>query len=742
MNVVSTEMDKSRDVRRGMTRFSRQQINTNKKQQQSRPNMLFGSVAGAGAGAGEFVSLEKAKKEKIRRLCSVNGHRESPDPYPKSNTHCETEMGSSCCCDLSSDNRESQCLLHSLHASSPITNSATNIFKIPKKFFYDCNVVNHASVPRKLRSAMKKRSQESVSLPLPDSKKTNHTRGGVEVHRKDDLKKQKLNLKQGESDWSSKSTVSGSITKDEEEVVETLYALAGMFPEGDSMDKNKMNGETIQVKPSAPPETVTATEVKKEDTNTVPPSTLEDSTNNVAKLSSLNKTISQDQPDLPDSRKPHFEPDSTSSQMRPSGSFPFLARCEPEAYKLSCIPGDSHVLSELALETGLKQQPVTNLFDRSAEMAIGVTAAESQMAQQHIIKEPGKNGLALWQNLALGSCTPSSSKTFSLESGSSTEKVSKVTKDRKSTKRCVTHVNISCLIRNLQMHNKDSILQQPLQLKPHSGIKQTVLMYPKDSSNLRNATNGNIPGSSSATNRNDYEARNDIQQTNMAYQEQPQVASASGRNTSNKLTFHFLSLSAGGISMEANNSSNKVGNAIESLSQLQGKGPYLHSFQQQQSLVPFSIPASRYADHLSMATATQQVQLQLPQYSSNPFCVPPYMSHSGVTKQQRLWAAPYKPGGTSTVLTQFPSWQNGKPQSSTSMHYTQNAIPPFSSLDAVGPKYNTIPQKQLPKMAISSSLPPTKGKRSDHHLPSMYQESNGRLSAGGTPLQLLCDERL
>ncbi|KAK8642360.1 hypothetical protein V6N13_011707 [Hibiscus sabdariffa] len=735
-------MDKSRDVRRGMTRFSRQQINTNKKQQQSRPNMLFGSVAGAGAGAGEFVSLEKAKKEKIRRLCSVNGHRESPDPYPKSNTHCETEMGSSCCCDLSSDNRESQCLLHSLHASSPITNSATNIFKIPKKFFYDCNVVNHASVPRKLRSAMKKRSQESVSLPLPDSKKTNHTRGGVEVHRKDDLKKQKLNLKQGESDWSSKSTVSGSITKDEEEVVETLYALAGMFPEGDSMDKNKMNGETIQVKPSAPPETVTATEVKKEDTNTVPPSTLEDSTNNVAKLSSLNKTISQDQPDLPDSRKPHFEPDSTSSQMRPSGSFPFLARCEPEAYKLSCIPGDSHVLSELALETGLKQQPVTNLFDRSAEMAIGVTAAESQMAQQHIIKEPGKNGLALWQNLALGSCTPSSSKTFSLESGSSTEKVSKVTKDRKSTKRCVTHVNISCLIRNLQMHNKDSILQQPLQLKPHSGIKQTVLMYPKDSSNLRNATNGNIPGSSSATNRNDYEARNDIQQTNMAYQEQPQVASASGRNTSNKLTFHFLSLSAGGISMEANNSSNKVGNAIESLSQLQGKGPYLHSFQQQQSLVPFSIPASRYADHLSMATATQQVQLQLPQYSSNPFCVPPYMSHSGVTKQQRLWAAPYKPGGTSTVLTQFPSWQNGKPQSSTSMHYTQNAIPPFSSLDAVGPKYNTIPQKQLPKMAISSSLPPTKGKRSDHHLPSMYQESNGRLSAGGTPLQLLCDERL
>ncbi|GMI91326.1 hypothetical protein like AT1G75730 [Hibiscus trionum] len=750
-------MDKSRDVRRGMTRFSRQQINTNKKQQQqSRPNILFGSVGVAGAGAREFVSLEKAKKEKIRRLCSVNGHRESPGSFPNSNTHCETEMGSSSCCDLSSDNRENQCLLHSPQASSPITNSATKTFKVPKKFFYDCNVVNHASVPRKLRSAMKKRSQESISPHLPDPKKTNHTRGGVEVHRKGDLKKPKLNLKQGESDWSGKSTVSGPITKDEEEVVETLYALAGMFPDGNSMDKNKMNGEPVEVKPSAPPETVTAIEVKKEDTNTVchpqatetvPPS-LEGSSNDSAKFNSLNETISQDQPDLPGSRKPRFEPDSTGSQMRPSGSISFLARSEPEADKSSCIPGDSQIISELTLKTGLKQQLVTNLFERKAEMAFGVTAAESQMAQQHIIKEPGENGLALLQSLPPANKCPAwldaaiyGRRTFSLESGSLTEKVSKVTMDRKSKKKCVSHVYISRLIRNLQMHNKDSILQQPLQLKPLSGLKQTAVLYPKDS--------GNIPSSSSchsATNRNDYEAGNDNLQPKMVYQEQLQVASASGRNTSNKQTFDFLSLSAGGISMEVNNSSNKVGNAIESLSQLQGKGPYLHSFQQHHSLVPFSIPATRYMDHLSMATATQQVQLQLPQYPSNPFCVPPY---AGVTKQQqqqRLLAAhlaiPYKHGGTSTVLTQFPSWQNGKPDSSTSMPRTQNAIPPFSSLDAVGPKYNTIPRHQLPRIAISSSLPPTKAKRPDIHLPSIYEESNGRLRAGGMPLQLLCDERL
>ncbi|XP_039008830.1 uncharacterized protein LOC120137028 isoform X2 [Hibiscus syriacus] len=632
-------MVKSRDVRRGMTRFSR--LHNTTKKQQSHLNILFSGVGFTAAG--ELVSLEKAKKEKIRRLCSVNGHRESPSPCPDSNPHCETEMGSSFCCDLSSENTENQSPSYSPKTSSPITNSATNIFKIPKNFIYDCNVVNHASVPRKLRSAMKKRSQELIS-PLPDSKKTNHTLS--EVHRKDGLKKPKLNLKQGELDWPRKATVSGPITKDEEEVVETLYALAGMFPDGDSIDTNKMNGEPIEAKPSAPPETVIAIEVKKEDTNTVfhpqatefvPPYFLEDSTSDTANRNSLNETISQDQPDFPDSRKPHFEPDSCRSQMRPAGSISFLTRSEPKADKSSCVPGDTHVRSELSLQDGLKQQPVTSLFETKAEMTVGVIAAENQMAQQHIIKEPGKDGLAFLQSLALGSCTPGSSKTFSLESGSSSEKVPKVTMDRKSSKRCATHLYISHLIRNLQMHDKDSILQQPLQLKPHTGLKQTALLYPKDGSNLRNPTKGNIPSSSSghsAINRNDYEARNGVLEV---YQEQTQVASASGRNSSNKQTFDFLSLSDGGINVDVNNSSNKVGNAIESLSQLQGKVPYLHSFEQQ-SPVPFSIPASCYTDHRT--TATQQVQLQLPQYPSNPFCDPPYMSHSRVTKQQqRLWAA-------------------------------------------------------------------------------------------------------
>ncbi|XP_039070042.1 uncharacterized protein LOC120216779 [Hibiscus syriacus] len=268
------------------------------------------------------------------------------------------------------------------------------------------------------------------------------------------------------------------------------------------------------------------------------------------------------------------------------------------------------------------------------------------------------------------------------------------------------------------MHNKDSILQRLLQLKPHTGLKQTALLYPNDSGNSRN-------------------------DPKMVYQEQPQVASASGKNTSNKLQVRSPTGIACGdflltilIHMEVNNNhSIKVGNAIQSLPQFEGKVPYRHSLQHR-SLVPFSIPATCYTDHLSTETATQQVQPQIPQYPSKPFCVPPYMSHSGITKQhQRLWAAhleaQYKPGGTSTVLTQFQSRQNGRPESFTLIPYAQKVIPPFSSLDVPSPK-NNIAQNQLLKMAISSYLPPTRAKSSEHNLPSMYEKMNGRIRNGGT----------
>ncbi|KAK8705696.1 hypothetical protein V6N13_049290 [Hibiscus sabdariffa] len=605
---------------------------------------------------------------------------------------------------------------------------------------------------------MKKRYDEAVSPHSPDSKKPNGS------HRKDCPKKPKLILKQGWSERSKKATVSAPITKDEEEVVETLYALAGLFPDHDSM----------VVRSSAWPETaespVTLLEVKKEDKSSAQAANIVPSSNEADKLDSLNEPSTQEQQDLPESKKLHFKPDSTNSEMRTNTGIAFF-KSEPDAEK-SCIHGDRGVLSEPSLEIGLKQpkQQVTDHFERKTEMEFGVMDAESRVG--HVVRELGKNGLALWPGLS--STVPlspqtqsrSSSQSFantiptwtdaanhapqtcSLETGSSTEKVLKITRDKNAMKRSAAHVYISRFIHSLQMQNK-TILQQPLWLKPRVESKQTALWYPSNCSNLRNAINGNVPGSTSgntAADRNSYEARSGIiPPQKMLQHEQPQTASASGMNTSKGQSFDFLSLSAGGVGIDANSNSSEVCNTMGSMSQLQVH--HLHSHPQHQSLMPFSISPTDYTasacmDLLSTNTATPQAHLQLPQYLSSPFCDPPYTSHSGVKKQrQRLWAAnltaQYWPHGTSTVLTQFSSQQNGKPESSTSMPCAQTAIPPHPTLDAFD-QYHSVSQYQQPKIAYTSSLPHTRVKRTDYHFSSVYVESNGGFSGDRSlPLQLL-----
>ncbi|KAK8623285.1 hypothetical protein V6N13_118173 [Hibiscus sabdariffa] len=728
-------MDKSGNVSRG----------SRKAQQHSSANLISGFNGGV-------VDFEKAKKEKIRRLSSVNGIQHSKT---------ENETGSFCCCDLSSDNRENQCPSHSQH-SSLMTKSTTKRFKIPRKISDECNGVDHASVPRKLRSAMKKRCQEAISPHSPDSKKPKGSLGGVKSHRKEGPKKPKLNLKQGGSDGCKEASVSRAITKDEQEVVETLYALAGMFPDDDSME----------VRSSSQPETVegpaTLLEVQKEDTSSVqaaeivPSSTVDEPSNEACKLDSLNEPSTREQPDLTENKKLHFELDSTISEMRIDTGIPFFKN-ETDAENTSCIHGEFLIHSEPSLETGLKQPKLqmVNVFERTPEMAFGVTNIESQIAQQNTTREPRKNGLALWPGLSstvlLAPQNPSSSQTqsvantipswldaanygpqtCSLEAGSSTKKVSKITGDRNSKKRSTTHIYISRLIHNLQMRdNKDGFLQQPLWLKPHERLKQTDL--------LRNAINGNVAGTNSgstATDRNSYEARSGIILQQKMLQQEPQTASAPGRNTSKGQSFDFLSLSTGGFGKDANNNSSEARNAMESMSQLQV--PHLHLHQQHQSIMPFSVSPVDYSsttciDHISTATATHQVQLQLPQYLSNMFCGPSYTSHSGVKKQQqRLWAAQYRPQGTSSVMTQLSSQQNGKAESSTPMPCAQTALSPHPTLDSFGPKYYSVSQYQQPKTACTSSLTPTRV-RTDHHFSSVYEESNSGFSAERPlPLQLL-----
>ncbi|CAE5964261.1 unnamed protein product [Arabidopsis arenosa] len=92
--------------------------------------------------------------------------------------------------------------------------------KLPKKNLKDTNGVDHhASVPRKLRSAMKKRNLESLSKLSSVSKRLHRSKTGIESFRKEN------------QEMEAKAIVPESmiISKDEKEVAETLYGLAGMF---------------------------------------------------------------------------------------------------------------------------------------------------------------------------------------------------------------------------------------------------------------------------------------------------------------------------------------------------------------------------------------------------------------------------------------------------------------------------------------------------------------------------------
>ncbi|KAK3231791.1 hypothetical protein Dsin_003672 [Dipteronia sinensis] len=804
-------MDKSRDdVGRsggGVSRLSSRQI-FNK---QSGHNKLF-SVSDGGEDL--KIPLEKPKKQRlVKKLSAVNRASSSNEE--------DFEMG----CDMS--DREIEFPSQSL--SSMCTTGKR--FKLPKKqFFDDCNGVDHASVPRKLRSAMKKRSRESLSPPLPDSKKLNHTISlRVESPlKKDGLKKSKLSMKQGSSDWST-NHAAGPITKDEEEVVETLYALAGMFPDNDSHDKHKSETTPLEAKLPALPDckesptpAIEDSAITKEDESSIcplrttestntPSSNVDNSVKETAGVDSLNEPGVQEQHDSNDSKTLNVKSESCVPQENLHGMISSLSKIEHNDDKLSCNPVKFHLLPELNLDSGMKQssQKDTSLLDRKPELVLGATTFGGQSVQQDMIMEPRNKGPGLWPGLSpmvlhdARSLSPSlqssaakapawldmakcAYKPSSFENGISFGKVSKGTSDRRSLKRCAAHVYISRLIRDLKMpESKEKLPLQPDPLRTaHVGQKQGIVMAINDFDSVKKGLNGVISCNnmgSSTSGRSLSEVRNGFLQHNRLHEDHQQNAASPQVNNLQKQGFDFLSLSAGGaVAAEATKSCNRTGNHGIAPS-LQFQVPYLHSLAQHQRFMTHSMPqtcypSSAYPDQLSTSTSasSQQVQLQLPPYLSSPFLGPPHTSPTFSTKQhqhqhqhhqqqqqqqqqqqhqhhhQQLWAAhlaaQYRPAGTSTAMNQFPSWVNGR-HDPTPLHCPQST-PSLSAIEAFGPKYSPISQQQQQQQLQQQqpqlvSIPPTRVKRQDHHLPLVYEETEGGFWTGGAfPLQLLCNERL
>lgn len=751
-------MDKTRDVRRGgSSRFSRQKL---------------------------LAGLEKPKKERLVKKLSVVVNKAVISSFE------DSEMG------YHSNNLSDRENETPSQSQSSMSNATAKRFKLPKKLFDDCNGVDHSSIPRKLRSAVKKRNPESMSPPLPDSKKLNHTVGEMELLKKDGLKKSKLNIvKQGSSDWSQKEVI-GPITKDEEEVVETLYAMAGMFPENDSVNNSKLESAPSEAKPpalrehreSCTPAVKDSAVTKEELGSTFPLRTSEAApSSNVESSQKETAKTSAEVEEKPDSKSFHVKTDSCVPLVNVHSTMPLLAKREHNSDEPSCNPVTFQVLPEPCRDSGLEQSTQETSLTGKPELAVGSTTLRSE---QDTATESWRNGLALWPGLSpmvllgAGSSGPSlqstkipawldaavgASKPYSLENGPSTRKVFKGATTNRSLKRCAGHVYISRLIRDLQMpENKEKSHLQCNQLKPpDEGQRQETHMVIYDFDKTRKGLNGvisvNSIGSTTAE-RNSSEARSGILQHKRLHHDQLQTATESGLQTLQKQSFNFLSLSAGGLGAEDTNSFSRTrNNALEPSSEFQVS--HLHSLPQHQNFMPIAMPqthyTSSYPDKISTSGtgSTQQVKLQLPSYLSSPFLGPAHTSSTILTKQhqqqqQQLWPAQLagqcRPTGHSTAMSQFSNWPNGR-QDPTLIPCPQSLISPGpTSLEVLRPKYSTNSQHQHQHwlqhqqlMTITSSLPSSRVKRQDHHLPLVYDELEGGFRTGSSlSLQLLCNERL
>ncbi|KAG6774715.1 hypothetical protein POTOM_022081 [Populus tomentosa] len=765
------EMDKSKDVRPRASRFSRQQI------KQSGHKLLPGS------NGGDFVvSLEKSKR--IKRLSAVNNNinKGSCSYEVEKEKKCEMGGGGSGGCE-ESDKEEVQ----APSTVIGVVSTSNKRFKLPRKFLDDCDGVDHATVPRKLRSAMKKRNRESISPHVPDSKKLNHPNSGVESPKRDGLKKSRLNVKQPSPDWSRKQSVCGPITKDEEEVVETLYSLAEMFADNEEPKNDcKLDNTSLDASPSTLQEPTV-----KEDLNPISLPRIDEAAektllHETPKVDCLNKLSSQERPYLT-TDKIQGELGSRVAQVNLST---ILAK--QEELKSLCNSINLFIAPEQYRDTP-KVKYSTRLetsLERKPDIALGLTTTVSQLDQRHTICQSKNNGPALWPGLSStvssgacnhGSSSQSSATKFpswmdtalgatrpnSFQNCSSIGKVSKVSTDKRSLKRSTTHVYLSHLIRVLQIpESKDSLPLHLNQPWPHDILRQGAFMTMNDFNGNRNVLNGATSARAiiniADKNSNQVEMGTLLQRT---LQDQPQTSSVSGVHNSQKQTFNFLSLSTGGSGLEANNSSSGVGKRSEQSAQLQF--PYLHSHLQQQhsTLVPFPMSQTYYSSssHPDQPAAAQQAQIQQPSYLGN-LNRGTRASPTGFTKHQqkqkqnqqqqlqhqqqqqnRLWAAQlaaaqYRTVGNSTAMTQFPNWQNGRQDSPAQISFAQTIIPPSSSQEAIGPKYAQISQQQL--MTITT-LPHARVRRQDHHLSSVYEETGGGFRTGGAlPLQLLCNESL
>ncbi|KAJ4964666.1 hypothetical protein NE237_016515 [Protea cynaroides] len=768
-------MDKPQELRPGVSRFP-----PAKRQAKQSGHKLI-SVLNGGGNVG---SRERSKREKVRGSNHIGRGSSSR------NKDSEMVGGS-----------EGEVELRQLQPPPPPTTGCTKRTKFPSKPFDECNGVDPAAVPRKLRSAMIKRSCESMSPPLPPAKKLRDTSNsnGIDTPEISGVKKVKQGMNQvGCSDGSLKQPVSGTITKDEEEVVETLYALARLVP--DNPVRHQVDGSETKFSPlpEAKESLVPTFEVPEEEHKKLPLPSITAEANITERLngdpvvSNLTECTTLEQPSITESQKFGMGSIGPATHvdlhrvplLSETGELPF------------CIAERLRDPSELCLDTGLVEpkQPDNHLPKRKTEnmfwpvTGVGVNqghfingtnvnvtglacteggsvlwpglCTEELFADgiHHSLEWPSSTQVPTWLDTATCSVRPSSA-----ENIVSTEKVSPVVERKQSRKRNVAHIYISHLIREFRTADKTGRwLITSDQLKAEEGMKSGLVANTNPMSTGRHGLNGVI----SASSNNVSPAEKSLNNQRLGFplekslqQDKNQAATTSGVYASQSQSCNFLSLSSGNGGLEAScsvnsrnkNGNNLVGNGLEQPTQLHV--PYLQSLVQNRPLLPFSIPHTRYSygpypDQLT-AAAGQQVQMHLPQYLGRPIYGPPHLGHAGPMKQQQHLQPPHM--WTAQLATQYrstgipglhlPLRHNVRPETSPLIPCPQaiQATTSPTSLE-VGLGSKCSPGQQQQHLFTMTSSSTHRGKKQQHHLPSDYEQFGGGFhSEGSSRMQLLCN---
>ncbi|KAJ8494250.1 hypothetical protein OPV22_015971 [Ensete ventricosum] len=492
-----------------------------------------------------------------------------------------------------------------------------------EKVAEDSDIVDPASVPRKLRSAINKRSSQISPNEATVTKKKHHcTSNG-------------LQMLYGDGRRCKQSMLFDSLTKDEEIAIDALCTLSRMPPpckqippqewsrvSEDCHDIDATSGQCLE-------------DIKEEDKNVLQQTTVCE----VRSLSYMEKPLKETMKDgHTPSRQPmavcgkptydfncnttpepggHIDPLSENehpgntpfrnlrSSLSPSGILPHSCNG-----KRALQPTQYDDIT--ALPPCKSDMPLQNGDAASASLGHEVQRAEhGSQSCAKLVYEEGAIPPHTEASSNCAECPDLSTITARLASNGIDHPTKKVLINVKSaTKNCATHVVICNLIKSYQKKGKQRTVLLSSE-EPKSRIESNLhATLNNDISGLRSGSNS---VTSAATNgsiveRNTHGGRNEIlcSKTFM-----PAHLSSVSLEVKQKQTCDFLSLSSGGV---ASTSPNEHPGKLVS--------PFLHAQVPHHSLMSYPFPrvpyAPPYPEKLAPA-ATQQAQLQGPHYGGNPF---------------------------------------------------------------------------------------------------------------------------